>query len=96
MLFSFLLLHILRSSLLPTFDMPISVIIVVVAAHTKQQLEDYFSAYPKVKILRAPSREGLIRARLLGARHATAPVITYLDSHCECTEGKCVCVYLPV
>uniref|UniRef100_A0A034VQH2 Polypeptide N-acetylgalactosaminyltransferase n=1 Tax=Bactrocera dorsalis TaxID=27457 RepID=A0A034VQH2_BACDO len=55
--------------------------------HTKQQLEDYFSAYPKVKILRAPSREGLIRARLLGARHATAPVITYLDSHCECTEG---------
>ncbi|XP_004517479.1 putative polypeptide N-acetylgalactosaminyltransferase 9 isoform X2 [Ceratitis capitata] len=55
--------------------------------HTKQQLDDYFSAYPKVKILRAPSREGLIRARLLGARHATAPVITYLDSHCECTEG---------
>jgi len=30
---------------------------------------------------------GLIRARLLGARHVTAPVITYLDSHCECTEG---------
>ncbi|XP_054091038.1 putative polypeptide N-acetylgalactosaminyltransferase 9 isoform X1 [Zeugodacus cucurbitae] len=55
--------------------------------HTKQQLEDYFSAYPKVKILRAPSREGLIRARLLGARYAKAPVITYLDSHCECTEG---------
>ncbi|XP_054091248.1 putative polypeptide N-acetylgalactosaminyltransferase 9 [Zeugodacus cucurbitae] len=58
--------------------------------HTKQQLEDYFSAYPKVKILRALSREGLIRARLLGARYAKAPVITYLDSHCECTEGECV------
>ncbi|XP_054091257.1 putative polypeptide N-acetylgalactosaminyltransferase 9 [Zeugodacus cucurbitae] len=57
-------------------------------AHTKQQLEDYFSAYPKVKILRAPSREGLIRARLLGARYAKAPVITYLDSHCECTEDN--------
>ncbi|XP_054740666.1 putative polypeptide N-acetylgalactosaminyltransferase 9 isoform X2 [Anastrepha obliqua] len=55
--------------------------------HTKQQLDDYFSSYPKVQILRAPSREGLIRARLLGARHATAPVVTYLDSHCECTEG---------
>lgn len=46
------------------------------------------SALPKVKIVRATRREGLIRARLLGARHVTAPVLTYLDSHCECTEGK--------
>ncbi|XP_058055021.1 putative polypeptide N-acetylgalactosaminyltransferase 9 [Anopheles bellator] len=55
--------------------------------HTQKQLEEYFLAYPRVKIVRASKREGLIRARLLGARHATAPVLTYLDSHCECTVG---------
>ncbi len=44
--------------------------------------------YPKVKIVRLPKREGLIRARLLGLEHATAPVVTYLDSHCECAEGQ--------
>lgn len=41
-----------------------------------------------MKIVRAQKREGLIRARLLGARYASAPVLTYLDSHCECTIGK--------
>lgn len=34
--------------------------------HLKQQLEDYFANEPKVKIIRAKKREGLIRARLLG------------------------------
>lgn len=34
--------------------------------HTKQQLEDYWKKEPKVKIVRAKKREGLIRARLLG------------------------------
>lgn len=55
--------------------------------HLKRQLEDYMMNYPKVKIIRAQKREGLIRARLLGASAAKAPVLTYLDSHCECTEG---------
>ncbi|XP_063974425.1 putative polypeptide N-acetylgalactosaminyltransferase 9 isoform X1 [Diachasmimorpha longicaudata] len=55
--------------------------------HLKRQLLDYMMNYPKVKIIRAAKREGLIRARLLGAAAAKAPVLTYLDSHCECTEG---------
>ncbi|KAH8284509.1 hypothetical protein KR018_002448 [Drosophila ironensis] len=55
--------------------------------HLKKQLEDYFADYSKVKIVRGKQREGLIRARLLGAQHAKSAVITYLDSHCECAEG---------
>ena len=56
-------------------------------SHLKEELETYISGYPKVKVIRAPERVGLIRARLLGAQYVKAPVITYLDSHCECTQG---------
>jgi polypeptide N-acetylgalactosaminyltransferase len=38
-------------------------------------------------VLRTGKRSGLIRARLLGAASVKGQVITFLDAHCECTEG---------
>ncbi|ETN65655.1 N-acetylgalactosaminyltransferase [Anopheles darlingi] len=55
--------------------------------HLHQQLEHYIAALPKVRLVRAPKRVGLIRARLLGAKAARSGIITFLDAHCEVIEG---------
>lgn len=53
-----------------------------------RKLENYVATLPvKTFVLRTVKRSGLIRARLLGAKHVTGQVITFLDAHCECTEG---------
>ncbi|KAI5643644.1 glycosyl transferase family 2 domain-containing protein [Phthorimaea operculella] len=36
-----------------------------------------------IRILRLPERVGLTRARLAGARYATADTLVFLDAHCE-------------
>jgi len=56
--------------------------------HLGKQLENYVATLPvPVYVLRTEKRSGLIRARLLGAKHVKGQVITFLDAHCECTEG---------
>ncbi|KAL5017649.1 hypothetical protein ScPMuIL_007238 [Solemya velum] len=55
--------------------------------HLKKPLDAYMSKFPKVRILRAQKREGLVRARLLGYNAASGPILTFLDSHVECFPG---------
>lgn len=56
--------------------------------HLGKQLERYVATLPvPVHVFRTENRSGLIRARLLGAKHVKGQVITFLDAHCECAEG---------
>ncbi|XP_037294372.1 putative polypeptide N-acetylgalactosaminyltransferase 9 [Manduca sexta] len=55
--------------------------------HLSERLDEYIRTVPKVTLVRLKRREGLIRARLLGIQYTNAPVILFLDSHCECAKG---------
>ena len=53
-----------------------------------KELEDHVAKLPvPVRVMRTGKRSGLIRARLIGAKEVKGQVITFLDAHCECTEG---------
>lgn len=62
-------------------------VLFVFAEHLKERLANELSQLPKVRLIRANKREGLVRARLLGASVARGEVLTFLDCHCECHEG---------
>ncbi|VDM73669.1 unnamed protein product [Strongylus vulgaris] len=52
--------------------------------HLKEKLDKYIKRFNgKVRLVRTEDREGLIRARTIGAKHSTADVIIFLDAHCE-------------
>jgi polypeptide N-acetylgalactosaminyltransferase len=54
----------------------------------QNQLEEYVKTLPvSTKVFRLQTREGLVKARLLGANKATGEVLTFLDAHCECNTG---------
>ncbi|XP_064476145.1 polypeptide N-acetylgalactosaminyltransferase 5-like [Ornithodoros turicata] len=55
--------------------------------HLGKELDSYVAHLPKVRLLRLKKREGLARARMAGTAVSTGAVITFLDSHCECTNG---------
>lgn len=54
----------------------------------KEKLEEYIKQFNGlVKLVRTEKREGLIRARVIGAENMSGDVIVILDAHCECVTN---------
>ena len=60
------------------------ILTVLLTEFLKSKLDEYVAEnLPKTRIVRAEKREGLIRARLLGAKAARGAILIFLDSHSE-------------
>ncbi|KAF0989696.1 hypothetical protein HZS_3402 [Henneguya salminicola] len=52
--------------------------------HLIENLDTFSLSYGGlIKVVRSPEHEGLIRARIMGAKEATGKYLVFLDSHCE-------------
>jgi len=59
----------------------------VTKKHLQDKLENLIRTLPKVRLMRNKRREGLIRSKLLALAQATSEVVTFMDAHCEVTQG---------
>ena len=57
------------------------------AAWWDEDFRKAITAIPKTRLINLEKRQGLIRAKIIGAHAASADVLVFLDSHCECTYG---------
>lgn len=53
----------------------------------RDYIETKLKGTKKVVLYKTEQREGLIRARIFGARHASGQVLVFLDSHVEVNQG---------
>ncbi|CAD5219201.1 unnamed protein product [Bursaphelenchus xylophilus] len=57
-------------------------------AELKDKLAEYIKRFGGlVRLVRKTVRQGLIRAKIVGAKEAKGQVVVFLDSHCEANEG---------